>query len=173
MAVLPRLVGRGGAAIDHLKLDHGEDDAPEALELGQLLEHGGVDAQREIDHEVEVAIRGPRRLVERAIVRLLVALQRHDLVLRLSGDDVVERKEVPGEVEDHLGDLIDLFHHHPEADLVVDLRGQRLALGQQLERERLARLLAALELDDRKPGVAQLLDHPPHLCRGERDEVLL
>ena len=190
------LVRRLGLAVDDLELADDEDDGAERprARRGSFEEltreaHGHVDD--EVDDPVVV---GREDVVARCVVLigaglhvlevrlevlllLAVALEVEDRVDALARDDVVERKELLLEKLDDREDVIALARHDPEAQLVEDLRGDGLALGEELRVERIFVLPAPDELGDRKAlrehtsddAIDLLLDEVEDLLVGHRE----
>ncbi len=110
---------------------------------------------------------------------LAVAPEVEDRVDALARDDVVEREEPLGQVEQDGEDVVRAPRDDAEAQLVVDGRGGGLGLGQELGVERVLVLPPADELGDGEArrehaaddAVDLLLDQVEHVLVGHRDGV--
>ena len=188
VAVLANLVGFGGAGIDDLELGEHEHHRAIVHEQGvrgrpvQQLVH----AHRKVGDEIHHPVAGPREFIDhwRALVgrhrRQIEQLgqvapqgciafhktvQVHDVIERFPGNHVVERHQPLHQLAQDENDLILGMRDHTKAQLVVDIRRDVVAFGQQLGDEAVRLLATPLELHD---GAARAL----HFLDGAQDFVL-
>jgi len=96
-----------------------------------------------------------------------------DVVHGLAGDDVVEWDEARGQLAQHEHQLLLGVRDHAEAELVVDVGGDRLLLGQELGDQAVGVLTAPLELDDGAADGLDLLDGPQRLLLDEVEDLVV
>ena len=73
----------------------------------------------------------------------------------------------------HRRQIVEAARDQAEAQLVVDVGGDRRLLGEQLGDDAVALLAAPGELDDRVAGGADLLDHLDHLGLDEAEHLVV
>ncbi len=195
VAVLADLVGLGGAGIDDLELGEHEHDRAVVHErvASRRLVQELVHAHGEVSDEIHHPVAGPRKLIDhrrtlvgrhcrqieqlgqvmpQAWFALYKTVQVHDVVERFPRNHVVERHQPLYQLAQDENDFLFGMGDHAETQLVVDVRRDVVAFGEQLGDEAVRLLATPLELHDVAARTLHFLDGAQDLVFDRAEDLI-